>query len=132
MKLLIRRDQKKTLMGNAVFQLDARAELSAQEREWIGKYKMGKTVLYTKFEKDSPIAMGSGLLGVAGRLAFRMMNVQVTVDDLVNGKHIEVKDIVEMIAVEEQLKQAAATFCEILKAAGTFGGEELVDFAAVA
>ena len=134
MKLLIRRDQKKGMlgMGAIVFQIDARAELTAQEREWIAKYKMGKTVLYTKFEKDSPMAMGSGLLGVAGRLAFKMMNVQVTVDDLVNGKHIEVKDIVEMIAVEEQIKQAAATFCEILKAAGTFGGEELVDFAQAA
>ena len=134
MKLLIRRDQKKGMlgMGAIVFQIDARAELTHQEREWIGKYKMNKTVLYTKFEKDSPMAMGSGLLGVAGRLAFKMMNVQVTVDDLVNGKHIEVKDIVEMIAVEEQIKQAAATFCEILKAAGTFGGEELVDFAQAA
>ena len=131
MKLLIRRDQKKGMlgMGAVVFQLDARAELTPQERDWINRYKMGKTVLYTKNEL---IDRGSGLLGAASRLAFKMMNVQVTVDDLVHGKHIEVKDIVEMLAVEEQLKQAAATFCEVLKAAGTFGGEEMLDFATAA
>ena len=37
-----------------------------------------------------------------------------------------------MLAVEEQLKQAAATFCEVLKAAGTFGGEEMLDLATAA
>jgi hypothetical protein len=124
-KLLIRRDQKRSLMGAAVFQLDARAELTAQEREWVGRYKMGKTLLYTKNEM---IDRGSGLLGAASRLAFRMTNVQITVDDLVSGKHIECKDIVEMLAIEEQIREAAATFHQVLQAAGTFGGEELVEF----
>lgn len=130
MKLLLRRDQKKAMlgMGSVVFQLDARAELNAQERDWISRYKMGKTVLYRKFE----VAGGSGLFGLASRLAFKAMNIEVTVDDLVNGKHIEVKDIVEMLAVENQLKEAAETFHDILQAAGHFGGEQAYDFAKAA
>jgi hypothetical protein len=95
MKLLVRRDQKKGMlgMGSIVFQLDARAELSAQEREWVNKYKMGKTLLYNHkdFVDRSSTAMGSFFAAVA----HRMTNIQVTVEDLVNGKHIEVKDIVE-------------------------------------
>jgi hypothetical protein len=59
---------------------------------------MGKTLLYTK---NVMVDRGSGLLGAASRLAFRMTNVEVTVDDLVNGKHLECKDIVEMLAIEE-------------------------------
>ena len=131
MKLLLRRDQKKAMlgMGSVVFQLDARAELTAQEREWITRYKMGKTVLYTKHEM---LDKGSGLLGMASRLAFKAMNIEVTVDDLVNGKHIEVKDIVEMLAVENQLKEAAETFHDILQAAGHFGGEQAYDFSKAA
>jgi hypothetical protein len=42
------------------------------------------------------IDRGSGLLGAVSRLAFKLMNISVSVDDLVYGKHIDCKDIVEM------------------------------------
>jgi hypothetical protein len=47
-----------------------------------------------------------------------------------NGKRIECKDIVEMLAVEEQIKEAAKTFNAVLSAASHFGGEEVIDLAA--
>ena len=49
-----------------------------------------------------------------------------SVDDLSGGKRIECKDIVEMIAVEEQIKEAATTFKAVLDTAAHFGGEEVV------
>ena len=70
---------------------------------------------------------GSGLLGVASRLAFHAMNIKISVDDLINGKRIECKDIMEMMAVQEQLKEAAQMFKHVLDAAGTFGGEEVIE-----
>ncbi len=125
MKLLLRRDQKKGLIGGKVtFTLDARADLSEDEQDRIRTYKMGETLLYTKYEVTDK---GSGLLGMAGRLAFKAMNVSVTVNDLVKGKHIECKDIVEMCAVEEQIVEASKTFKEVLEAASTFGGEQIVE-----
>jgi hypothetical protein len=54
------------------------------------------------------------------------MNISVSVNDLVNGKRVECKDIVEMLAVEEQIKEAAVTFKNVLNAAVYFGGEEAV------
>lgn len=123
MRLLLRRDQKSSLMGAMSFILSVRAELTEPERNNTQKYRLGKTVLYTK---DQIVDPGAGLLGLASRLAFKALNISVSVDDLANGKRIECRDIVEMLAVEDQLKEAFRTYKAILEAAATFGGEEIV------
>jgi hypothetical protein len=112
------------MMGTITFTLDARAELTPEEKDAVKKYKMGKTMLYQKMEMAD---RGSGLLGVASRLAFKMINLTVSVDDLNDGKHIECKDIIEMRAVEEQIKEACQNFKAILETAAHFGGEEVVE-----
>ena len=125
MKLLLRRDQKSGMLSSSItFSLDCRAEISEDEKQSIKKYKMGKTLLYTKTDLVDP---GSGLLGIASRFTHRMMNIQLSVDDLVNGKHIECKDILEMRAVEEQIKEACQNFKSILETATHFGGEEILE-----
>jgi hypothetical protein len=123
MNLLLRRDQRSGMMGGITFMLDVRADISAQERDSIARYKFGKTVLYSR---DQLVDPGKGLLGMASRLAFKAMNISVTVDDLAGGKRIECKDILEMLAVEEQIREAAQTFKQILEAAAHFGGEEVI------
>lgn len=124
MKLLLRRDQKSGLIGKITFTLTVRAELTEVEKDNIKKYKLGDTMLY---ERDKIIERGSGLLGVASRLAFKMMNISVSVNDLSGGKKIDCKDIVEMLAVEDQIKEAAQTFKNVLEAAASFGGEEVIE-----
>lgn len=128
MKLLLRRDQKAGMlgMGKISFILDVRAELTEEEKSNIKKYKLGETMLY---ERAKLIDRGSGLLGLASRVAFRMLNLSISVNDLQNGKQIDCKDIVEMIAVEEQIKEAAQTFKNVLEAAAHFGGEEVIEIA---
>ncbi len=64
--------------------------------------------------------------GLASRIAFKAMNISVSVNDLVQGKRVECQDIVEMLAVEEQIKEAAMTFKRVLIAAVHFGGEEAI------
>lgn len=126
MKLLLRRNQKAGMMGmgKIAFTLDVRAELSEEEQANIKKYKLGDTVLYERLKTIDP---GSGLLGMASKLANKMLNLTILVDDLVGGKKVEVKDIVEMLAVEEQIKEAAHTFVAVLHACHTFGGEEVIE-----
>lgn len=124
MKLLLRRDQKSGLTGKVTFLLDARADLTAEEIANVKKYKLGKEILYEKRKVDWD---GTRLIGVAARLAAKAINLTVTVDDLVNGQHLECKDIVEMRAVEEQLKEATAVLKDVLEAAAHFGGEEVVE-----
>ena len=124
MEMLLRRDQRSGMMGGVTFSLEVRARLTADEQKNIGRYKLGKTILYTKSEIVDP---GRGLIGLASRLAFKAMNISVSVDDLANGKRIECKDILEMLAVEDQIREAAVTFKQVLMAAAHFGGEEVLE-----
>lgn len=128
MKLILRRDQKTTgmLSKTVTFLLDVRADLTEEERANVAKYKLGDTVLYERATMTDP---GSGLLGAASRLAFKASNISISVGDLQGGKRIDCKDIVEMIAIEEQVREAAHTFKTVLEAAARFGGEEVVDIA---
>lgn len=124
MKLLLRRDQRPALIGGkVVFMLDVRADISAAEKELVRKYKLGETKLYASHE----ITGGSGLVGLASRLAYKAVTLTVSVNDLANGKRVECKDIVEMLAIEEQIREAALTFNQVLHAAANFGGEEAVE-----
>ncbi len=126
MKLLLRRDQKSGLLGGSItFTLNVRAELAPEEVQNIKKYKLGKTMLYERMKMADP---GSGLLGLASRLALKAINLTVSVDDLTGGKQIECKDVVEMLAVEEQIREACQTFKAVLDAAAHFGGEEVFEF----
>ena len=123
MKLLIRRDQRAGLLGKMIFTLDVRADLSADEKERLRKYKLQDTELYASHE----ITGGSGLLGAASRLAWKAASLTLTVKDLEGGKRIEVKDVVEMLAIEDQIREAARTFKAVLDAASHFGGEEVLE-----
>jgi hypothetical protein len=124
MKLILRRDQRPALLGGKpVFMLTVRADISADETANIAKYKLGDAELYASHE----ISGGSGLLGLASRLAYKAMSINVSVHDLTHGKKIECKDIVQMLAVEDQIREAAQTFKAVLDAAARFGGEEVIE-----
>lgn len=124
MKLLLRRDQRSGMLGKVVFSLEVRADLSNEERENIRRYKLGDTELYSSHEITD---RGSGLLGVASRLAYKAITLTITVNDLANGKRVEAKDIMEMLAIEEHIRVAAQVFKNVLDAATHFGGEEVVE-----
>ncbi len=129
MKLLIRRNQKSGMISSKVtFTLDARAELTADEAARVKKYRMGDTVIYESAGAEKMAAVGAvwtGAIGYALRRVAKAM--QVKVDDVVNGKHFECKDIVEMLAVEEQVKEACQMFKRMLESATHFEGEEVLE-----
>jgi hypothetical protein len=124
MILLLRRDQRRSLTGMVVFQLDVRAEITDEELYNIKHYQLGDTVLYTKHVL---VDRGKGLLGLLSRLFFRAINISISVNDLVGGKRVKCRNIIEMFAVEGQIKEAAVTFKQVLNAATYFGGEEVIE-----
>jgi hypothetical protein len=109
--------------GKPTFSIEVRADISATERGHIDKYKLGKTILY----ESHTVEGGFGLLGIASRAAINAIRISVTIADLVDGKRVECKDIVEMIAIEEQVKAAAREFKVVLDTAAQFGGEEVLE-----
>lgn len=129
MKLIIQRDQHSGLMGKVTFSLDIKADLTAAEQEYIRKYKMGKEVLYYKEKVDTRgIEMMGAWAQISRTIAARALDIKITVNDLVNGRHIECKDIIEMRAAEEQIKEACGVFLEVLDTAAHFGGTEVIEF----
>lgn len=124
MDLLIRRSESTSTFGSAIYVLEVRAGMSDEEKGWIQKYRFGSSVLYSK--KDRPAVDTGTVTGIGLLLLHHALNITVSVNDLVNGKRIECKNIVELLAAEEQIKEAAKVFGSVLRAASQFGGEEVI------
>lgn len=124
MKLLLRRSERSGMLGKLIYVLEVRAEVSPDERNSIAKYKFGPSILYSK--KGKPTGDMNTWSGIGHNLLHYAMDLTVSVNDLVNGKRIECKDIMEMLGAEEQIKEAAQMFGNVLRAASQFGGEEVI------
>ena len=122
MKLHFRRDQRSGL-GGIVFVLNVRAEISPDERVALSKYKLNNVLLYQR----NPKAMQDTWTGIAKHLIHQALDLTIQVKDLAEGKKVECKNILEMLAVEEQLKEAGQNLAGILRAAMLFGGEQVVE-----
>jgi hypothetical protein len=129
MLLKIKRAQKSSMMGAAVFTLDFQAEISKEERALIDKYKLGKVNVYSSeaFQKNAQTAaatgQGVGILKGAMSLATALLfNLKINVDDLVGGRHLEMKDLEEMVSAEKQIVEACNNLKGYLAVAKSFDG----------
>jgi len=137
MKLKLRRSQKSGLTGNVTFKLFFIVDLDPEEAAALKKYKFGKQVVY---ETPKGAAAAEGLKmaaaagglrgmgrGLAATIAAKAFNQILTVNDMVDGKEIACKDIDEMIAAEEQIRDACTSLSRILYICQNFEGEEIID-----
>ncbi|MFC3053274.1 hypothetical protein [Kordiimonas pumila] len=126
MELIVRRGQKSGMLSSKIiFTLSVRAKLTEEEAANVQKYKLSSTVLYKNYEIED---RGSGLLGLASRMAIKSLNTHITVGSLMEGINLECKDVVEMLAIEEQIIEASELFKQVLDASTLFGGEEVISF----
>lgn len=121
MKLVIVRNQEsKGMMSKKVhFSITATVELTEQEQADVKKYKLGDTILYSNMEDR-----GSGALGLLSRVA---MEVLFTVNNMTQGKKIESSDILEILALEDIITEAAQGFKNVLEASANFGNETVIE-----
>ncbi len=159
MQLKIQRSQRQTgvVSKAVVFCVDARIFFSAEEQANVQRYKLGSQVIYSSqaarrsvenaqrrvkkgeaygeaaHELGRPSAFATGMghyaVGMIHSIAARMA-LNITVDSLQRGQHIECKDLDEVIDAEEALMQACQNLKGYLQTAATFDGREVViDFA---
>ena len=129
MRLRFRRSQRMSglMSKSAVFTLEARVDISDEELGHLKKYKMGQEVIYSR-ERVAPDKSGEGSWsGIARNLAAYATALTIRIDDLISGTKVECKDILEMMAVEEQIVSACQTFKNILASMAHFDGEEVID-----
>ena len=137
MKLKLRRSQKTGLTGSVTFKLFFIVDLAEQEAAALKKYKLGKDIVYetpkgAAATEGLRMAASMGSLGGVGRglastIAAKAFGQILTVNDMVSGKEIACKDIGEMIAAEEQIKDACASLARILYMCRHFDGEEVIE-----
>jgi hypothetical protein len=104
MKLIIKRDQDKGLLGGISFVLEARVVLTPQEEDLVKKYKAHREVLYHRGDRSC------------------------TINDLLNGVREKCKDIEVLLNNEEVYKASCKTFKTLLQVMASFGGEQVVEF----
>lgn len=139
MRLFFRRSQRTggMLSSTPIFALDARIELTNDEKELVRKYQMNREILYTSEEAKQHAASFAGAINQQGwrslanaavSRARYALSLKCTVDSLVKGQHIECKDVGELVAAESALIEAAQTLKGYLQAAVSFDGrEELIE-----
>lgn len=133
MKLKIKRSQKASMMGNVVFCLDIMADLTREEAELIRRYKLEKQIVYATPESQAHLqaAVAGSVKGLGSFLLDRMTKRTLIVKDLVDGQHIECKDLGELLATEEQVHEGCTNLNRYLAVAAKFNGtEEIVTVAA--
>ncbi len=135
MQLVMRRSQKTSgLMSKSVlFCLDARVDLSNEERSNVDRYRLGGQVLYNSqnakqhLDKVAEAAGGSrGFLSGAVNLAMAKLSLSISVDSLTRGHHIECKELDELLGAEEAIKTACENIKTYIDMASTFDGREIV------
>jgi len=140
MQLKIRRSQRDAgiVSNHVLFCLNARAELSAIERDNLARYKLYDQVIYNSEASKRHIAEGMaasaegslrGGLKAWGHLAMAKLRLNVTVRSLERGQYIECRSMEELRDAEDAIILACQNLKTYLEMAATFDGtEQLIDF----
>jgi hypothetical protein len=150
MQLKLRRSQRTAglMGGKIIFSLDARAELSPDERGLVSKYGLGRLSVYDSEARKrhgiaghedleaKPVNGAGGAAGAlwrtargATRMAMSALSLHVTIDSLAGGQHIECKDLDELMGAEGAILNACQNLKAYLDTAMTFDGrEEVLEF----
>lgn len=138
MQLKLRRSQRAAaILLPRVYILDARAELTPDEKTLVVTHSLGKIPIYdSEARKKRVLAAqqlsGGGLLGTLGSIAssaLAAMSLRITIDSLVAGHHIECKTMDELFAAEVAIREGCETLRTFLDLAVTFDGrEETMEF----
>ncbi|MCP1747597.1 hypothetical protein [Bradyrhizobium japonicum] len=147
MQLKLKRSQRTggMLGGKVIFALDARTDLTSDEKGLVSKYGLGKLAVYDSearkkhgeaayghFDESASSTTGRSLWKSARGIASAAMmalSLRITVETLMSGQHIECKDLDELLGAEAAILNACKNLKAYLETAQTFDGrEDVVEF----
>jgi hypothetical protein len=112
MKLVLKREQDKGLLGGISFVLTARVDLTSDEQDLVKKYKV---------HKESLLSKTISILG-------REISYDLKIGDLIEGQRFKCKDVTEILKTEENVKEACQNLKTYLEVMRSFGGEEVIEY----
>jgi len=134
MQLKLKRSQREggTFTKTMIFCLDARVELTAEEQASVNRYKLGGQMIYNSQAAKKHLdkaneagAQGSYVKSLAS-VAMAALQLNISVNGLVSGTHVECKDLEELLAAEEAIMTACQNLKGFLTTAATFDGREML------
>ena len=137
MHLKLRRSQRSSgmLSKSVVFCLDAVLDLDAEEAASVRKYALGSQVIYNSAASRKHIegvaiaavqeTAGSFVSSLA-HAAMARLSLNITIDSLTKGQHVECKDLDELLGAESAIMNAARATRTYLEMVKTFDGRETV------
>jgi len=140
MQLKLQRSQREggVISKSVIFCIDARVEFTPAEQASITRYKLQKQVIYnseaSKKHLDSAAGFQSGSslggnLRSLASVAMAAMNLNISIESLQRGQHVECKSLDELLGAEQAIMDACQNLRAYLDTAATFDGREvLVDF----
>lgn len=134
MQLVLKRDQGlKGMMSKSVtFIINARADLSEEEKHNVDKYKLGTQVIYNSEKSKKHLDASGGSSSTAGklaRLAMARMSLNITVNSLMQGQEVTCSSLEEAADAEDAIRSACEYLKQYLDVASTFNGtQEVVEF----
>ena len=140
MQLKLSRSQREggTFSKSVIFCLDARVQLTQDEQASVNRYRLGSQVIYNSEASKRQVEAGAaamaqgaatgGLKAIAA-FALARLHLNITINSLQQGQHIECKDLDEVLEAEDALMSACKNLRSYLETAATFDGREvLIDF----
>jgi len=135
MKLKISRSQKSkgVMSKDMIFCLDARVELTKQESDAVKKYHLGNQAVYNSarskhhLDKGAQDVASKTLIGIIKgffRLGMAKLALNITIDSLTKGQHIECKDMFELLESQDAIEKACEQTKQFIEIAETFDGQE--------
>ena len=116
---------------SVVFLLNARADLSEEEKHNVEKYKLGDQIIYNSEASKKHLDAGasSGTAGRLARLALAKMSLNVSINSLMQGHQISCNTLDEVLGAEEAMRESCAALKQYLDVAATFdGSQEVVEY----
>ena len=114
MKLRLNKSQRASgvMSKKVVFSLGAQVDLTAQEAEYVKKYKMGSNIVYNKDRVNPEMHDYKSGKGIMRNLSALALNI----------------NLIEMIDAEESVKSACQGMKNLLEACAGFEGEEIIEY----
>jgi hypothetical protein len=136
MQLHLRRTQREggLVSKSVIFCLDARVQFTTEEQQSITRYKLANQVIYNSEASQRMLARADAnndgstvghLKGIAFA-AMAAMKLNITINSLQQGQHIECKTLDELIGAEDAVVDACKNLRAYLDTAATFNGSEVV------
>ena len=107
MKLIVKKDQDKGLLGGIKFIINAWVEVTNEEKELINKYKVHKEVLFNKTN---------------------ILTTEITIGSLIDWAFFKCASIEEILIYEEAIKKSCKNLKTKLEIMKSFGGKYEIDF----